>query len=507
MFAQLLGLAALWACAQCAPSSHVVRSSAFHWANAQDAAKVGTSYAGHITVRDTPQHQAGLFYWYFPVEGKNPSNSPLVIWIQGGPGGSSVEDGLFFEMGPLRVVEEEGNFTFQRNPHTWTSKYSMLFIDQPVGTGYSYVDPPSNGTMSPRIHNFWTKTLLAGRTTVQDRVYDATARKTKRAFEDQVPQLPLVLQNDDEAVFKNGYAGNEAAVSKDFITFMLGFYKLYPELAKVDLHLTSESYGGKYVPEIATAIAKYNDAVAAEGAGLLIPLKTLAIGNQWTDPDTQIGVHPDHFLQVGLIDDVQASLLAEPIAAAREAIKKEDWLGGLEKRSEMFEMLATFTGGINWYDFRLLNQPLPTDHIVRFLKLKETRKALHVESPYEFGTDSAVFMSLLDDNMKTTKPLFPALFKRYKVLLYQGNYDLRDGVVSNSRWIETIDWEGKTRFKYSPRQVWLSSSGLLQGYVQQYTNLTRVVLTGCGHLAPADAGCPAASLEMISRHIDNAQFL
>lgn len=38
-------------------------------------------------------------------------------------------------------------------------------------------------------------------------------------------------------------------------------------------------------------------------------------------------------------------------------------------------------------------------------------------------------MSLRTDNMKTTLPLFPDLLKRYKVLLYQGHFDLRDGVV------------------------------------------------------------------------------
>lgn len=67
-----------------------------------------------------------------------------------------------------------------------------------------------------------------------------------------------------------------------------------------------------------------------------------------TDPHTQIGVHPEHFLQIGLIDDVQAGLLAEPIERAREAVRREDWLAGLDARSDMFSMLSVFTGGINW---------------------------------------------------------------------------------------------------------------------------------------------------------------
>lgn len=285
---------------------------------------------------------------------------------------------------------------------------------------------------------------------------------------------------------------------------MLEFYEIFPETKKLSLHLTSESYGGKYVPEIAAAIATHNDKAAVDKQK--IPLTTLAIGNQWTDPDTQIQVHPEHFLQIGLIDDVQADLLKRPIDAARAAVRRQDWLAGLAARAEMFDMLAVFTGGVNWYDFRLGNQPLAVDAIERFLLQPATQTTLHAQKK-TFGTDAAVFNSLATDNMKSTLPLFPDLLRRYKVLLYQGHADLRDGVVSNSRWIETINWEGRVGFKYAPRLVWTSGEGLLQGYATQYANLTRVVLLGCGHLAPADDGCPASSLEMITRHIDRDAFL
>lgn len=96
-------------------------------------------------------------------------------------------------------------------------------------------------------------------------------------------------------------------------------------------------------------------------------------------------------------------------------------------------------------DFRLGNKALATDHIGRYLLqacvfelaglqgacscvCSETQKTLHAQKK-TFGTDTAMFMSLATDNMKTTLPLFPDLLKRYKVLLYQGHYDLRDGVV------------------------------------------------------------------------------
>ncbi|KZV85863.1 serine carboxypeptidase [Exidia glandulosa HHB12029] len=489
-------------------SDHLVRANQLGFSDSRDQQKVGDSYAGHLVVRKTPAYEAGVFYWYFRAE-ENPDTAPLVVWIQGGPGGSSVEDGLFFEMGPLRVEEKEGlsperpRYILRRNPYTWTRKYNMIFLDQPVGTGFSYVDPPTPMIMSDKLHNFWTRHLLNGRTRVQP-LSAAQSSKLNATFQFTDQTQPSSSAPTEDGDFAHGYAANEAGVSKDFITFMLAFYDLFPETKNLSLHLTSESYGGKYVPEIAAAIAKHND--DASSAAQKIPLTTLAIGNQWTDPHTQIGVHPEHFLQIGLIDDVQAGLLSEPIERARDAVKREDWVGGLEARGDMFQMLSVFTGGINWYDFRLGNKGLPVQHIERYLLQEQTQKTLHAQKK-TFGTDSAVFMSLATDNMKTTLPLFPDLLKRYKVLLYQGHFDLRDGVVSNSRWIEAIDWDGRVPFKFANRQVWTSSEGELQGYVTQYANLTRVVLLGCGHLAPADDGCPAASLEMITRHIDNAKFL
>jgi hypothetical protein len=86
-------------------------------------------------------------------------------------------------------------------------------------------------------------------------------------------------------------------------------------------------------------------------------------GSQFTDRDTPRSLYANSFvdiskplsfsyqhpvLQIGLIDEVQARLLQEPIQAALDAVEREDWIEGLLARSEMFDMLATFTGGINW---------------------------------------------------------------------------------------------------------------------------------------------------------------
>ena len=57
-----------------------------------------------------------------------------MIWLQGGPGGSSMF-GLFEIHGPISVIQENGQTTGTLNPYSWTRKANMLYIDNPVGTG------------------------------------------------------------------------------------------------------------------------------------------------------------------------------------------------------------------------------------------------------------------------------------------------------------------------------------------------------------------------------------
>lgn len=87
--------------------------------------------------------------------------------------------------------------------------------------------------------------------------------------------------------------------------------------------------------------------------------------------------------------------------------------------------------------------------------------------------------------MKSSKWMVEALLRRRPVLLYQGQFDLQDGVVSTESWISILDWEELNNFLASERRVW-KVSNKLAGYVRSHSNLTHVVVVGSGHLVPAD---------------------
>ena len=62
-----------------------------------------------------------------------------VIWLNGGPGCSSM-DGALMEIGPYRVTNEG---TLRYNDGSWDEFANILFVDNPVGTGFSYVNTDS----------------------------------------------------------------------------------------------------------------------------------------------------------------------------------------------------------------------------------------------------------------------------------------------------------------------------------------------------------------------------
>ncbi|KAI3758497.1 hypothetical protein L6452_06061 [Arctium lappa] len=80
-----------------------------------------------------------LFYYFIQSE-SDPKNDPILLWLTGGPGCSSIS-GLLFEIGPIEFVELHYNGSLPSlilSPTSWTKVANIIFLDIPVGTGFSY---------------------------------------------------------------------------------------------------------------------------------------------------------------------------------------------------------------------------------------------------------------------------------------------------------------------------------------------------------------------------------
>ncbi|KAJ6586387.1 serine carboxypeptidase [Mycena vulgaris] len=159
-----------------------------------------------------------IFFWYFAAR-NNPSTAPLSLWFNGGPGSSSMI-GLLQELGPCRITNDSAPVTL--NPFSWNNNSNILFIDQPVGVGFSH------GTES---------------------------------------------------------VGTSQDAAADMWSFLQIFLKdsRFSNLAVNDLAIWTESYGGHYGPTFAAYFLSQNTAIAAgKVSGQHLNLKTLGIGNGLT---------------------------------------------------------------------------------------------------------------------------------------------------------------------------------------------------------------------------------
>ena len=95
----------------------------------------GEIYSGYLQTKIEGNE---LFYIYIPSQ-NNPSTAPLMLWLNGGPGCSSLF-GMLAEIGP--VVSDNFETEFKSNPYSWNINANLLFIEQPAGVGFSKTSNP-----------------------------------------------------------------------------------------------------------------------------------------------------------------------------------------------------------------------------------------------------------------------------------------------------------------------------------------------------------------------------
>lgn len=150
---------------------------------------------GYVGITDDPDNNK-LFYWFFPSR-NDPSNDPLIVWFSGGPGCSG-ELALAFENGPFTFNPDTKKLT--SNPNSWNNKANVLFMDQPLGTGYSFGDASK-------------------------------------------------------------FSKNEDDTKEQFYEFFVKWLSMssFSSLKGRDLYLFGESYGGHYVPQISNRLFTANN--------------------------------------------------------------------------------------------------------------------------------------------------------------------------------------------------------------------------------------------------------
>ncbi|KAL3655194.1 hypothetical protein CASFOL_000980 [Castilleja foliolosa] len=370
--------------------------------------------SGYLNVN--PTTASSIFYTFY--EAQNPSNTsisqtPILIWLQGGPGCSSMLAN-FYELGPWLVNPD--NLTLEPNPGSWNNIFGLLFLDNPIGSGFSIAA--------------------------------------------SIQEIPR----------------NQYDVAKHLIIAIKKFVALDSSFSTRPLYITGESYAGKYLPALGYYILKKKS---------IFNLAGIAIGNGLTDPETQVSTHAVNAYNLGLINEKQRTHLEKLQSEAVGFVRNGQWGEATDARSRVLKTLTNMTGLATLYDFRRLI-PYQDDVVAKFLNNLEIKKTLGVNESLLFEVCSDVVGNALnDDVMKSVKYMVEFLVKKTKVMLYQGQCDLRDGIVSTLAWVKKMEWDEIDEFLDAERKVW-RVDGKLAGYVQKWKSLSHVVVSNAGHLVPTD---------------------
>lgn len=411
------------------------------------------SYSGYLTVDEA--HGSNLFFWFFPAVSVK-ADAPVLLWLQGGPGASSLL-GVFNVNGPFSVCKScEGELHLR--DHAWTSTHSVLYVDNPVGTGFSYTG------------------------------------------------------ND------SGYSTSQTDVARNMYSALVQFFELFPEYQHNDFYVTGESYAGKYVPAVSYFIHQNNPGAKVKinlkglaiGNGLVDPLNQLFYSEYLYQHGLIDEYGKDRFEQIDNV--IHAQILGGDYEGAFRTF--DEMLNGrLYPYPTLFQNLT----GMRYYYNLLLDLPPPSENDWKaFVQKPSVRAALHV-GQRPLNNFHLVYQHMFGDLMHSAALWLSALLDagRYRVLLYSGQLDIKLHHRGNMRMAQSLEWSGAERFRKDPvRTIWRvckikdpcesGNETIVAGYVTASGPLTVLSLKNAGHRVPADQ--PVWALDLINRFTAGKTF-
>ncbi|GAM19727.1 hypothetical protein SAMD00019534_029020 [Acytostelium subglobosum LB1] len=419
-----------------------------------------THYAGYININE--QTNGNLFFWLIQANATNYLDLPFLIWINGGPGCSSM-DGLFVENGPFRLTNDSGDYLININPSSWHNVANVLYIDEPVGTGFSYVTN------------------------------------------------------------QQGYVTDDTDLEIDFYIFLQEFFGIFSEFKTLPLFISGESFAGHYIPHYANYILEMNTAI---GNGTLnettLNLKGLAIGNGWTHPITQYDSYSEIGYAAGIISLDQYNAYKPLVAACQaqinlgvyDSIECGNVLGQLSDDSG-----TNTTSQVNVYDYRLYDPtggvewPVGIFNEAAYLALPSVRQAIHVDTPTQVAPTvwaecNGTASQFLTNTDESSLALFPNLLANLRVLVYNGQFDIICNHIGTQEYLNQMEWNGATEWNAQQRVMWfaekdniMQTAGYVKGPVQ---NLTFMLVLGGSHMVPMDQ--PEFTFDMINKFMNNQTY-
>lgn len=387
---------------------------------------------GYVTVRK----DAHMFWWlYGTMAATNRTDIPLVMWLQGGPGASSTGFGNFGEIGPL-------DLDLKPRPHNWVESANVLFVDNPVGTGYSYVE-----------------NSLA-------------------------------------------FTTNEDQIAADLVTLFRAFLSRYPSFKGTPFYIFSESYGGKMASSFAKALyeAIQERTIETDFRGVALGnawMKPMSFVNTWapfllaTAEIDEVGykkIQAKAQLTQKAVDEKKWSYATDLWAQTEDVVQEVSagidfynilYRGGSNKLSQ----------GTNSLERRAENhlRTYAADPLTQLMNGPIKTKLKIPKNITWGGQSNAVFRHLVNDFMQSLVGTVDHLLKiNVPVIVYTGHLDLICCSLGTMDWMEDLTWDGYSSWKAAKRETIYDSQGIVVGFEKSFKNLKFFTILSAGHMVPTD---------------------
>ncbi|XP_052892945.1 retinoid-inducible serine carboxypeptidase-like [Anopheles moucheti] len=426
----------------------------------------GKQFWGYSEVRP----RAFIFWWLYqtvaqPDASDHNTEKPLIIWLQGGPGASSSGFGNFEEIGPLdRMLKPREN--------SWVNDYNVLFVDSPVGSGFSYTEDHS---------------LLAS---------------------------------------------NSTTVVSDLLVFLKHFYHTISVTTTVEwesnvpLYIASESYGGRIAVEFAYALAK-----EIQDGVMHCKLVGLLLASAWLSPLDSIAAWPNYLSGLGYLDEAGRKRIARRVAAVSGKMEQQRPGMALDGWHGLQQAIIQETGGINcynvlkptvkevpevdsdealeygetlwWYSGTGPPQVVELHSSLERLMRGPVSHMLGITNKPPWGSQrTAVFEALSDDFLQSSVRTVEGLLNEttIELVLFSGQLDLITCLPGTFTWMNRLF---QKRIDHTPRQEAFTvggMNGIIDGYRTAYTErFTHYTVLRAGHMVPVDN--PSAMVHILREHI------
>ncbi|GAV72249.1 Peptidase_S10 domain-containing protein [Cephalotus follicularis] len=408
-------------------------------------------FSGYVKLR--PHDQKALFYWFFEAQ-SDVSRRPLVLWLNGGPGCSSVAFGAAQELGPFLIRSNQTNLTL--NQFSWNKVANMLFLEAPVGVGFSYTNNS----------------------------------KDLNVLGDQV------TANDSHA-------------------FLISWFNRFPSFKSHDFYIAGESYAGHYVPQLADLIYERNKRASKDSR---INFKGFMIGNAVINDLTDTSGFVDYGWSHAIISDhlynkinkecehfkqndqsIQCSAHIRDLMEAYSdidifSIYTPICLNSLDGKTRPKFIVAPrlLTQHDHWQRLPSGYDPCTENYVETYFNRADVQWALHAnvtKLSYPYTTCSEVIRTWTDSTDTVLPIIQKFLNTSLRIWIYSGDTDGRVPVTSTRYSINkmglTIEEEWRAWFHKSQ----------VAGWVETYEGgLTLATVRGAGHQVPVFAADQSLSL-------------